>query len=26
MIRDFALRFIKAHILHHAAQEPVFGA
>jgi PadR family transcriptional regulator, regulatory protein PadR len=25
MIRDFFLGFIKIHILHHAAEEPVFG-
>jgi PadR family transcriptional regulator len=25
MIRDFFLGFIKVHILHHAAQEPVYG-
>ncbi len=25
MIRDFFLGFIKLHILHHAAQAPVFG-
>jgi len=25
MLRDFFLGFIKIHILHHAAQEPVFG-
>lgn len=25
MIRDFFLGFIRIHILHHAAQEPVFG-
>lgn len=25
MLRDFFLGFIKVHILHHAAQEPVFG-
>ncbi len=25
MIRDFFLGFIKIHILHHAAQEPVYG-
>jgi PadR family transcriptional regulator, regulatory protein PadR len=25
VLRDFFLRFIKIHILHHAAQEPVYG-
>jgi PadR family transcriptional regulator PadR len=25
MIRDFFLGFVKIHILHHAAQEPVYG-
>lgn len=25
MLRDFFLGFIKIHILHHAAYEPVFG-
>ncbi len=25
MLRDFFLGFIKMHILHHAAQEPVYG-
>lgn len=25
MLRDFFLGFIKIHILHHAAEEPVFG-
>jgi DNA-binding PadR family transcriptional regulator len=25
MIRDFFLGFIKLHILHHAAEAPVFG-
>jgi DNA-binding PadR family transcriptional regulator len=25
MIRDFLLGFIKIHILHHAAKEPVYG-
>lgn len=25
MIRDFLLGFIKIHILHHAAHEPVYG-
>jgi DNA-binding PadR family transcriptional regulator len=25
MIRDFFLGFIKVHILHHAAQEPIYG-
>jgi PadR family transcriptional regulator PadR len=25
MLRDFFLGFIKVHILHHAAHEPVFG-
>jgi PadR family transcriptional regulator, regulatory protein PadR len=25
MLRDFFLGFVKIHILHHAAQEPVFG-
>jgi DNA-binding PadR family transcriptional regulator len=25
MIRDFFLGFIKVHILHHAAREPVYG-
>jgi PadR family transcriptional regulator PadR len=25
MLRDFFLGFIKIHILHHAAREPVFG-
>lgn len=26
MVRDFFLGFIKIHILHHAAQEPIYGA
>ena len=26
MIREFLLGFIKIHILHHAEQEPVYGA
>lgn len=26
MIREFFLGFIKIHILHHASQEPVYGA
>jgi len=26
MLRDFFLGFIKIHILHHAAEEPVYGA
>lgn len=26
MLRNFFLGFIKIHILHHAAQEPVYGA
>jgi PadR family transcriptional regulator, regulatory protein PadR len=26
VIRDFFLGFIKIHILHHAAEHPVFGA
>jgi PadR family transcriptional regulator PadR len=26
VLRDFFLGFIKIHILHHAAQEPVYGA
>lgn len=26
MIRDFFRGFIKIHILHHAAEEPVYGA
>lgn len=26
MIRTFFLGFIKIHILHHAAEEPVYGA
>jgi DNA-binding PadR family transcriptional regulator len=26
MLRDLFLGFIKVHILHHAAQEPVYGA
>jgi PadR family transcriptional regulator PadR len=26
MIRDFFLGFIKIHILHHAAEGPVYGA
>jgi PadR family transcriptional regulator PadR len=25
VIRDFFLGFIKIHILHHAAQEPIYG-
>jgi DNA-binding PadR family transcriptional regulator len=25
MIREFFLGFIKLHILHHAAEEPIFG-
>ena len=25
MLRDFFLGFIKIHILHHAAKEPVYG-
>ncbi len=25
MIRDFFLGFIKVHLLHHAAREPVYG-
>ena len=25
MLRDFFLGFIKIHILHHAAEEPVYG-
>ena len=25
MLRDFFLGFVKIHILHHAAQEPVYG-
>jgi DNA-binding PadR family transcriptional regulator len=25
MIRDFLLGFIKIHVLHHAAEEPVYG-
>jgi DNA-binding PadR family transcriptional regulator len=25
MLRDFFLGFIKIHILHHAAREPVYG-
>jgi DNA-binding PadR family transcriptional regulator len=25
MIRDFFLGFIKLHILHHAAREPIYG-
>jgi PadR family transcriptional regulator, regulatory protein PadR len=25
MLRDFFLGFVKVHILHHAAQEPVYG-
>jgi PadR family transcriptional regulator PadR len=25
MLRDFLLGFIKLHILHHAAREPVYG-
>jgi PadR family transcriptional regulator len=25
MVRDFFLGFIEVHILHHAAQEPVYG-
>lgn len=25
MIRDFVLGFIKIHILHHAAHEPIYG-
>lgn len=26
MIRDFLLGFVKVHILHHATEEPVYGA
>ena len=26
MLRDFFLGFVKIHILHHAAYEPVYGA
>jgi PadR family transcriptional regulator, regulatory protein PadR len=26
MLRGFFLGFVKIHILHHAAQEPVYGA
>jgi DNA-binding PadR family transcriptional regulator len=26
VLRDFFLGFIKIHILHHAGQEPVYGA
>jgi DNA-binding PadR family transcriptional regulator len=25
MVRDFFLGFIKIHVLHHAAQEPIYG-
>lgn len=25
MLRDFFLGFIKVHVLHHAAQEPIYG-
>lgn len=25
MLRDFFLGFVKIHILHHAAEEPVYG-
>ena len=25
MFRDFFLGFIKVHVLHHAAQEPIYG-
>lgn len=25
MVREFCLGFIKVHILHHAAEEPVYG-
>jgi DNA-binding PadR family transcriptional regulator len=25
MLRDFFLGFIKIHILHHAAEEPIYG-
>jgi PadR family transcriptional regulator, regulatory protein PadR len=25
MLRDFFLGFVKVHVLHHAAQEPVYG-
>jgi len=25
MIRDFFLGFVRVHVLHHAAQEPVYG-
>src|SRR4051794_41907875 len=25
MLRDFFLGFVKIHILHHAAQEPIYG-
>lgn len=26
MLREFLLGFIKIHVLHHAAQEPVYGS
>jgi PadR family transcriptional regulator len=26
MLRDFFLGFIKIHVLHHAAHEPIYGA
>ncbi len=26
MIRDFLLGFVKVHILHHAAEQPIYGA
>lgn len=25
MLRDFFLGFVKIHVLHHAAQEPIYG-
>jgi len=25
MLRDFVLGFVKIHVLHHAAQGPVYG-
>jgi PadR family transcriptional regulator PadR len=25
MLRDFFLGFVKVHVLHHAAQEPIYG-
>ena len=25
MLRDFVLGFVKVHVLHHAAQAPIYG-